>query len=260
MSEQHTPIHFEFCPVQMIPMRDLELDPRFNREVNERTIKQIDADPDPDKFGVIQAARLNGNGKYTIYDGGHRYSWLQHIGYDGDVPVAVARMTDPHVLAVKFVDMNTQRIPVNPWERYRKLLYAGDPMYVAIDRDVTAVGWRVGPKAIEGIVAPPPLVRLYKAEPEHAVRETLALARDLWDGRFKSTDGQLLLGLWGVISGLGNQLDRQAFIDRLDTHEPSDLLARARERRARERGTIAKNVERELLRAYRARRREPVSA
>jgi hypothetical protein len=254
VKEEAMLLQFDFCPVEMVPMEQIELDPRFNREILEQTVRQIESDPDPDKFGVIQGARLNGNGKVTIYDGGHRFEWLRRNGFAGEVPVAIGHMTDPHVLAVKFVDMNTARRPVSPWERYRKLLFAEVPMYVAIDRDVQEIGWTVGPKAVEHVVTAPPLVRLYSADAENAIRETLSLARDTWDGRFKSTDPNLLQGIWLMISGAS--LNRDDVVDRLSTHEPSDLLGRARERKARERGTIARNVSREMLRVVRRRNPE----
>lgn len=245
---------FDFCDVEMIPMGQLELDPRFNRELIESTINAIDADPDPDKFGVIQAARLNGNGKYTVYDGGHRFAWLQRIGYDGTVPVAVGRMTDPHVLAVKFVELNTTRRPVSPWERYRKLLFAEDPMYVAIDRAVTSAGWKVGPKATEYTIMPAPLVRLYKAGGEEAIKHTLDLTHEMWHGAYKATDGNLLDGIWRVIDGLGDGLDFAKFVQRLTETNPHELLDRAADRRVKERGSLSRNVEVEILRIYRARR------
>src|SRR5215831_3274597 len=125
---------FNFCETKMIPIEQLELDPRFNRDLIVRTIQLIDADPDPDKFGVLQVTRLDGNGRYTVYDGGHRFTFLKQAGYTGEVPCAVGRITDPHVLARKFVDLNLNRRPVNPYERYKKLLYAEDPEMVAIDR------------------------------------------------------------------------------------------------------------------------------
>lgn len=252
---------FNFCEIEMVPMSQLELDPRFNRDLIESTINAIDADPDPDKFGVIQAARLDGNGRYTVYDGGHRYAWLKRIGYEGEVPVAVGRMTDPHVLAVKFVDLNTARRPVSPWERYRKLLFAENPMYVEIERAVTGAGWKVGPKATEYSIMPAPLVRLYKAGGEEGIKHTLDLTHEMWHGEYKATDGNLLHGLWRVIDGLGDGLDFAKFVQRLSDVRPHELLDRAADRRVKERGTLARNVEVEILRIYRARKVEaPVLA
>lgn len=249
-------LDFDFCPVEMLPMDRLELDPRFNREVVPSTIKAIDNQPDPDKFGVLSVASMNGHGMYSIYDGGNRFSWLQQSGYTGRVPCSVGRVSDPHQVAIKFVEMQHDRRDVSPWERYRKFLFAEVPENVAIDRAVKSVGWRVGPKAVEYQVIPTAMHQLYRRGEEEAVASTVTLARDLWDGRAQSTNGNLLIGLHGVIAELGANLDRARFVERLAGHEPSDLLVRARIRRASERGTIATNVKREILKAYRARPRE----
>lgn len=243
---------FEIHEVKMVPMADLELHPEFNREIIEKTIKEIDADPNPDLFGALMGARLNGNGKIAIYDGGHRYTWLQRIGYEGLVPVSIAKETDPKKIAKLFVDVNLNRRPVSPFERYRKELYSGVPKAVFIAEVVGRTTWQIGPKAADYVVMPTPLDYMYAKDPED-LSLTVELAYQIWAGHFKSTDGTFLKGVFGAIKTQGESLDRARFIERLQSHEPFDLLARARERRTRERGTLAKNVEREILRAYRAR-------
>jgi hypothetical protein len=239
-------------------MEKLELNPKFNREIVPRTISAIDTAPDPDKFGVLSVASMNGHGMYAIYDGGHRFTWLWDSGYRGEVPCVVGRVNDEQQVALKFVEMQHDRRDVSVWERYKKLLFVGIDAYVDVDREVTATGWKVGPKAIEYVVTPTPMLQVRNKYDAARLATVLLLARDLWDGRFKHTDPAVLLGLAHVVDDLGSSLDRTRFLVRLGSVEPRDLLSRARDRRVRERGSVALNVGREITRAYRS--RQPVEA
>jgi hypothetical protein len=176
----------------------------------------------------------------------------------GEVPCVVGRVNDEHQVALKFVEMQHDRRDVNVWERYRKLLFAEIQAYVDVDREVTNVGWKVGPKALEFVVTPVPVLQIVNRYDAPQLAEVLSLARDLWDGRFKHTDPAVLIGLARVVDELGASLDRTRFLVRLGSVEPRDLLSRAKDRRTRERGSVAVNVGREIMRAYRS--RQPVEA
>lgn len=209
--------------VQM-DVRNLSIDKGYQRELDHRRVDRIVDDYDPRLLGVLEVSIRNGNGKGTVFDGGHRLAALKKLKIT-KVPVLAHSDLTPKEEAMLFVALQNGRKRVNPIQRFAAQVFSGDLFAVDLKAAVEEAGWHVsrhgsGPDTgIKGIVT---LERIFR---NGNLAETLALA-ELWRGDEKVTDAMFLDGLALLQQQYGARLDAAA-LKRLAAHAPQVYLRRA---------------------------------
>lgn len=133
--------------VQWVPVSSCEViwsDAQRYR-TKERIVKKIMERFDPDAFGTILLAQVNGKGNYHIIDGWHRITALRRMGWtDQLVPAQVAQIENKAAAAKLFVERNTLTAP-KALEEFRACLVAGYDEETQIANIAASLGFSIGP-------------------------------------------------------------------------------------------------------------------
>lgn len=209
-----------------VPVKDLFVDDRYQRPVDETRVKKI-ADGFNDRlFGTLEVAVRNG--KSAVFDGQHRLAAAKLVGREV-VPCIVHTDLDPVEEAQLFVELQRRRKGIQPVDRFKARVFSGDVDAVAIDALVQHFGFRVyqGSSSTNGerrqIAAVGSLERVYALG---VLAETLELIRDVWGGDPKSTEGWLIDAVGILLDGYGHRIGDD---ERKSLREiaPTTLLRRA---------------------------------
>jgi hypothetical protein len=208
-----------------LPVEDLIVDDRYQRELDEKRVTRIAEDFDPDLFGVLDVSVRNG--KSAVFDGQHRLAAARLLGHD-KVPCLVHDI-DVQREAELFVALQKQRKSVHPVAQIKAERFAGVPEACAIGEIVEANGFKLAAysgneagqaRAISAVGA---VRRVYR---NGNLGETLQALETLWGGDYKSTDGKLIEGLSLLLVGYGHRMTDDV-IQKLKDVPPVDILRRA---------------------------------
>ena len=178
---------------RVMPVADLRIDPRYQRPVNSQRVKHMAKHFDPRKLGVLEVS-LRGK-KAAVFDGQHRLGALKLKGI-ADVPCIVHEGLTARAEAQLFVELQQQRKPLRPIDRFHARAFAGDTTARSVRKIVEDAGYGI-PINVNGeagqrseFAAVGALERVFRVG---NLPETLELM-GIWRGDEKSTDGLLLAG------------------------------------------------------------------
>lgn len=184
-----------------VPLDQLTVDPSYQRELDTNRVQKIVDDFDPALLGALEISVRNG--KCAVFDGQHRLEALTIRG-EKDAPCLVHEGLTVPEEAMLFVRLQTQRKQLNPIDRFRARLRAGETQAAEIQNTVEGFGYTLGKGGHENqIGAISALDRVY----DRGGRDLLALTLDLlyiWKGEPRSMDGALIEGMAIAITKYGD--------------------------------------------------------
>lgn len=210
-----------------VPVKDLVIDKRYQRELDQARVNKIADEFDPRMLGTLEISGRNG--KAAVFDGQHRLAALKKLKID-KAPCLSHEGLSPQDEAELFVQLQQARRNINPLERFRARIFAEDPVALGLkqlveDHDYTIATYFGRKQDTRGdFKAIGTLERLYRKDPE-VLGETLDLL-DLWKGEPSSTDAMLLEGVFTLIYGYADRLDADA-LESLKAVPAQTILRRA---------------------------------
>ncbi|AXQ62183.1 hypothetical protein SEA_SPIKELEE_54 [Mycobacterium phage Spikelee] len=163
--------------LQWIPVAQMRVSSRAQREQRQSHIDHIASNFDPDKFGTPTVNERDGI--FWIIDGGHRVKALIQMGYeDQSVQCWTYHNLTEEQEAEKFLSLNDVK-PVNGMDKFKVSVVAGRETETDIDRIVRAAGMTIG-KGANGIGSVGALKKVYENAGPRGLAVTIQIIRDAY--------------------------------------------------------------------------------
>lgn len=227
---------------EWLPVKDLYVDPSYQRPLDEVRVAKMVENFDPDALGFPFVAELpqhRGPGKYAIIDGNHRINTvIKALGPDQLVECEVIRDVTIERAAQLFLLRNQSARP-NTLSRFLAALRSGEPEATEVAKIVMKEGLRIavgrGNGTIQAVNA---LLRIYRGNRTKVGTKTypLALSRVLvmvteaWGNGPDSYNGDILHGLGLFLLRNGDEVKVEDLVRKLKQYPggPLNLLGAAR--------------------------------
>jgi hypothetical protein len=209
-----------------VPVSDLIVDDRYQRELDERRVRKIVTEFDPALFGTLEVSHRNGVS--AVFDGQHRLAAAIELGQEV-VPCLVHAGLSPEDEAVLFVQLQRERKGISAVQRFRARLFSGDEIAQEIAAIVDAAGFTISEQSsldagrVHSIKGVQTLERLYY---RGVLRGALDVIHDVWYGDDKSTDAGFIEGVGLLLEQYASRLDDEA-LRRLRMVSPIVVIRRA---------------------------------
>jgi len=219
-----------------IPVNDLFVDKKYQRELNEVAVKRMVANYDTNLFEpptINDRSEWDGykGPRFTLIDGQHRKAVAKKMGFTTITCRVVS--VHPEMEANLFVELNRQRIWLAPIAAWKAELTAGNPAAVEIKACLDARGLRVmnqNEKTRENansVAAISSMKKIYARGGTVGLGRTLDVVLTTWDedegSRF---NGNLLTGIHKFISK-NPKVDIEKLGQKLSRLTPTQLLAKS---------------------------------
>lgn len=128
--------------LEMIDVKDLTIDPRAQRELNDAHADKIAARFDIRMFGC--AVISSRDGERYILDAQHRIAAAKSAGFRGKVPALVHEGLSIAEEAGLFLALNNKKA-LHPVDKFTARVTAGEALAVEIDKVMGSVGFGIAP-------------------------------------------------------------------------------------------------------------------
>lgn len=214
--------------LRWIHKKDLRVDHRYQRQLNENKVKAIAASFSWPAFGALTVAERT-DGALFLITGQHRKAAVDRRSDVTDVPCVVFRMTDIREEADAFLTEATQKKPLTSVERFKAQLETGDPTATLVDRLLSEAG-RSASVSVSGdgsttIRCISVMMNAARTNPDRLTRVWLLVTR-LCDGRF--INEMLLDGLLMLDAKAKEPITAERWSERIISVGPERLLEAAR--------------------------------
>jgi hypothetical protein len=234
-----------------VSIDDMERDPEFQRDLDEKRAQQIAAYFNPDAFGIISLSGRD-DGKFVILDGQHRIEALRVMGWNGQkVECHVFRDLDRKQEAQRFLDLNNFK-QLRYIDRFMSRLAAHDVTAVPIAKIVQDAGYIIDRSSRDGVItAAKALEDVYlgrgqrvKGANPAALRKTLAALTSAWGRTRAATSAPVIAGVGAFFLRYGTAVDTARLTAKLTKiiAGPSGLVARGMGKRELHGGTVASGI------------------
>lgn len=177
------------------------------RPLNDRHAQNIADNFDPEMFGLISVTKPNGEGYYHIIDGHHRKVAVERaFGEDQKVPCQVFDAEDPARAAALFDNINSRRKAIQPLERFKVRVAAGNDVEVAVNKIVKAAGYKIGANGAQTssasnyISCVQALVSIHESHGPDVLKTTLDAIRATWSDDKSATAAVIVRGFADFVS------------------------------------------------------------
>lgn len=216
--------------LRWIPKGRIFVDHNYQREIKPNMVQKILKGFDWKKFGCLSLVE-HPDGRFSVYDGQHRWkAAMVHPGVD-DVPGSVVKAESIAEEASAFLGVNRDRTAVTVVEKFWAGIAAGDAQMIRI-RDVLA---RAG---CEVVASPGPapdssktnavtaVQRAIDAYGEGAVAAALRILKDAWRDDVGALNGTIIQSVARLIRG-NRDLDHDRMREKLSVKNRKQLTADA---------------------------------
>lgn len=197
-------------------------DPRFQRELDERRAKRMSKAVNKKRIGVPVLSQ-RADGTFWVLDGQHRITALKMAGDDEPVLCDIQEGLTLADEAELFLLLNSDRPAVRVFDKFKARLVAKDPVAVEIERTVKAAGLRIskapGANCICAIKALESTHNAY-----HNLPRVLSILGKWADGDPVTFDGRMLQDMGHFLASV-EKLDERHLVERLLTKAPARVLA-----------------------------------
>ena len=243
-----------------VPVSELMLMKEGNRRVvNTSQLERMQREWDPSLIGVLHVAAKNGDGKYAIIDGQHRFTVMKGLGWSNQRVACIIHenakdLSDKARLFVGFND----RIAVRPIDRFLNQLAAGEDRAVAINAVLRRVGLRVDHYSANGTVtAVTALEKVLDDLGEKGLERVLTISTTAWGVTPGAVKSEVIRGLGLFLRRYGSEVDNTDVAAKIRTIPggPDNLIARARSSRDIHGSSLPQNVAAVITATYNKGRR-----
>lgn len=216
--------------LQWVPVSQMRVSTRAQREQRQSHIDHIASNFDPDKFGTPTVN--DRDSIFWIVDGGHRIKALIQMGYeDQQVQCWVYRGLNEEQEAEKFLSLNDVK-PVNGMDKFRVSVVAGRETESDIDRIIRAAGMSVG-KGQNGVGAVGALSKVYAHAGPKGLAATIRIIRDAYG--MPGFSSKVIDGVGLFVANYENVFDEERVVLKLSNRVGgvNGLLGRAEQIRVK---------------------------
>jgi uncharacterized protein DUF6551 len=180
-----------------IRLADVVFVPEVNRDVDEKWVKYLVHNWDPTLLDIPKVAAENGH--YIPIRGQHRLRALLEMTPGGRVEAQVEEGLSRKEMARQFAQEKVRG--VRAFDRFVKLLYAGEPEHVRIGEIVTGAGCHLGLGGSDGAVScVSTLQKLFSWDLSGAILERVfAILTAAWGHSATNFNGDLVQGVGELI-------------------------------------------------------------
>lgn len=221
----------------LVDPRTIVIDHRYQRQAKDTLIQQIAQAPSWEAFGVPTCFRRE-NGMLYCADGQQRIAGvLQSAKPPKLIPIVWFDIQDVKEEAEVFVMINEWRKSLQPLEKHRGKIVAGDHAALSIERAVTKAGFTIDHQSGQGganartIQAIAGVNKIYNQIGEEGVLQTLTVIKDAWPDDQTATKTHILRGVADLIEEQGEKYNRAKLTGALRKTTPSKILRKADELR-----------------------------
>jgi hypothetical protein len=221
----------------MVDPRTIIIDHRYQRPAKNSLISQIAQAPSWEAFGVPTCFK-RANGMLYCADGQQRIAGvLKSAKPPKLIPVVWFDIQDVTEEAEVFVMINEWRKSLQPIEKHRGKIVAGDPAALAMERAVAMAGFTIDNSSGQGganartIQAVAGLGEVYNRIGEEGVLQTLTVIKDAWPDDQTAVKTHILRGVADLIEEQGEAYNRAKLTTALRKTTPSAVLRKADELR-----------------------------
>jgi hypothetical protein len=223
---------------EQVDPRKIVIDWRYQRQPKNTLIQTIAQNPSWEAFGVPTCFR-RANGMLYCADGQQRIAGVMKSEKPPKtVPVVVFDIQDVEEEAEVFVMINELRKSLQPIEKHRGKIVAGNPASVAIEEVVTKTGFTIdtntgkgsagGARTIQAVAG---VYVIYDRIGEEGLQQTLTVIKDAWPDDPTALTTHILRGVAGLIEEQGENYNRAKLTAALKKTEPHLVLRKADELR-----------------------------
>lgn len=215
--------------LEMIDVKDLRIDPRAQRDLNDAHAARLAAQFDVKKFGCAVVS-VRGGERY-ILDAQHRIAAAQESGFSGKVPAVVHEGLSIAEEAGLFLALNNKKA-VDPVDKFGARVTASEPLAVAIDRILDSVGFGIGPvsgaksnnRAVQAVST---IESIYKRHGGRVLSGAFMVISQAWPSLPKeAVSGRIVAAVAGAISPLV-EADESRLIEKLSKTSAGQIIADA---------------------------------
>lgn len=206
--------------------RDLTINPRAQRELKMKRVREIVKDFNPLLVNPIKVSFRNG--RYYVIDGQHTLTALRVVN-KGDCTVRCKVFYGLTELdeAELFLQQNGHSAPVGANEKLRVLYLQGDREVLDFVKATELAGVRVDftkGQSRNKIIAVSCAFGIYKKLPRETYIEMLIAIRDAWDGSPDSFAREILTGMSRVFSAYFGEFKTKELSKRLAKVAPAQIV------------------------------------
>jgi len=196
--------------------RNLAIDPRYQRKLNEERVRRFSAAWNWLACGVIKVSKRPGkDGHYYIIDGQHRWAAAMRIEEIRDLPCIVFELESPKEEALGFLASNTEHRNPTMRDQYAALLMAEDPVAQRLEVHAKTAKRVVGAPADKLHISCVSLVMRFIREDDEILTAVWPLIADI--AKDHPMHARLVSGVYGLERRLPNgiSLSQARYGDRL---------------------------------------------
>lgn len=220
---------------EMVNPKEVVIDHRYQRPLKQTLVSTIAQAPAWELFGVPICFK-RANGMLYCADGQQRIAGVMASeNPPKEIPVLSFPMHDLADEAEVFVRINEWRKALQPIEKHKGKIVAGDPPTLAIERAVASAGFTIdtgvgtGPAHARTIQAVAAVGMVYNRIGEEGLLQTLVCIRDAWPDDPIGLKAQVLRGVGTLIEEQGENYSRVKLTNALKKTTPSAVMRKAAE-------------------------------
>lgn len=236
-----------------IRVNDLIVDSRYQRPLNQRRVRTIATEFDPDAVGMLYVSIRSDNTK-VILDGQHRKASLVAMGWgDQLVPCFAYRNLTLEDEARIFRIMNESRARPTSIDLFRTKIAERDPKALDIQAILGANGLRIGYSTDPGwFRAVSGAQKVYDTAGRDTFRKVIETIHGSWPSYSDpwACSSDMMLGLGLMYAEYESGIDMARLVTRLSVETPANLIGKAKSLRASLGGSVPTNVAITLIALY----------
>lgn len=241
--------------VKQLPVAQLFRDEAYQRPLDERRVRRMQAEFDPSLLGVLEVSARADN-RYAVIDGGHRWQTLAALDTDGAATAAWCKVHFGLTVeqeAALFHDIDSSRRALTGWDRWKARRAAEDPLVLDVEAVLAEHGLRTGDKTRQdGVVrAVGACEAIVNRGGVSLLRDTLEVILAAWGRDSEALIRPPLEGVAAVLSAYDRtELNLEHMVRQMQTLTPRQVQARANARREAQSGTLPRLVAGVLVDTY----------
>lgn len=249
--------------VVWLPVSELSIDPRVQRQLDSNRAARIADAFDPDLVGIIHVS-ARPDGSKVVIDGQHRFEAMKLLGWQSQtVPCRVYRDLDISAEAHLFRGLNTFAKP-RAFDVFKVRIVEGDPVALDIRRILGKHGWRLASGDVDGgftaVVAAERVYTAFGSKDGHdrgLLDDVMGIITSAWGLDPAAGNGHIVTGLGLFLKRYANyDIDKAALVDRLSSVAggPNGVIGKARSIKEFRTGTVAHCLAEYVTELYNVRR------
>ena len=217
---------------EAIPIRELQADQEYQRNLSERHVKKAAADFDIHQINPVKVSRRDGVN--YVFNGQHTMEIVAAVSGTRDTPVWCMVYEDLEYKVEADIFANQQKYVkgLTPYEIFMANIEAGSDKHLLIKALVESYQLEISPLSrANGIAAVSALEYIYDRFGNENLSRTIRLDIGAWEGNQQSLGASVLKGISRLVKVYGEDIKDDMFIDKLGNVSIKEIIRTAKERK-----------------------------